>query len=68
MCEAAYPGEDADMEYILVAGGVGAVIGFCLGVLAMVILSASRPDERPAQACAYPHASCLQTIEFANHP
>jgi hypothetical protein len=35
------------MEYILIAGWVGLVIGFSLGALAMALLVASYPDELP---------------------
>jgi hypothetical protein len=48
------------MEYVLVAGVVGAFIGFFLGMLAMVFLVASHTDEQPMpRACGYPHHECL---------
>jgi len=55
------------MEYILVAGVIGALIGFSLGVLAMVFLVASRADELPTPpACTYPHRECLLAQQSAS--
>lgn len=36
------------MGYILIAGVVGMLFGFALGVLAMALFAASQPDERLA--------------------
>ena len=33
------------MEHLLIAGGVGLCIGFCLGVLSMRLLDLREPDE-----------------------
>ena len=53
------------MEYVL-AGVVGALLGFFLGVLAMVFLVASHADELPTQrACAYPKNECLAAQQSA---
>ena len=35
------------MEYVFIAGGIGLVIGFSLGVLVMALLAASYPDDLP---------------------
>ena len=39
--------EERAMDYGLIAGGIGLVIGFALGVLVMALLAASYPDELP---------------------
>jgi hypothetical protein len=55
------------MEYVLVTGVVGAIIGFFLGVLAMVFLVASRADELPTpRTCGYPHRECLVAQESSS--
>lgn len=56
------------MEYVLVAGVVGAIGGFFLGVLATVLLVASHTDERPTpHACEYPHRECLVAQRSPSH-
>jgi len=56
------------MEYALVAGVVGAIGGFLLGVLAMVFLVASHTDELPTpHACGYPHRECLVAQRSPSH-
>jgi len=44
------------MECILIAGGVGLLIGFCLGVLLMRLLDLCDPDESAGRTRAHAHA------------
>ena len=44
------------MEYVLIAGGVGLVIGFSLGVLAMTFLAAPDRDKPPEPRPVRTHA------------
>jgi len=48
------------MASLLLAGGVGVVIGSSIGVLITALVRASDEDKLPTPAaCAYPHGECL---------
>jgi hypothetical protein len=44
------------MEYVLMAGGIGLVVGFSLGVLVMALFAASEQDEVPESRPVETHA------------
>jgi len=55
------------MTFLLVVGGLGAAIGFFLGVVAMMFCGRIDGDTRPTpHACAYPHGDCPVTQHSSN--
>lgn len=55
------------MIFLMFIGGIGAAIGFFLGVVATMFCGRIDGDPRPTpHACAYPHGGCPVTQHSSN--